>query len=425
MVPYDDHGGTTMDVNNKRARWLVRALCAGVAAVGAVAAGQPAHAYTLETSGSCTEIKWASPSPVYKIHIYEFFDGGGDADDLVDMFAAVYDVMREFNNVGGTTAKVDVTGITSDARAYESDTPFNDTAPTIHIGFTNDPTEVSSSGKNDASTKFKVDPATCTYNEVRITFQDLSLVSWNFGTPADAGDPYYRTTDMDSTGKRWFKPVMLHELLHSFGLDHSGTTYSFMNYYALPWAGGGVAETSAIRPLPDDARALRHLYPGTSTRAEVAVLTTWYDKDHLNSRSAMQASVCAPSRGNAFPAGPFDSYYCGTGGPNAGSTTVCAGDQLFTEYAFANYSTDTADDINVRMYLSTDDVYDSSDLLSPTAHDVTVESGHSHLVTQKWEVPSGLTSGTSYHVIIDAIGTTSSGNWVDDWTPLVAPVTAC
>jgi hypothetical protein len=61
---------------------------------------------------------------VYKIHIYEFFDGGGDAADLVDLDAAVYDVIREFNNVGGTTAKVDVAGITTDARAYESDTPL-------------------------------------------------------------------------------------------------------------------------------------------------------------------------------------------------------------------------------------------------------------------------------------------------------------
>jgi hypothetical protein len=218
---------------------------------------------------------------------------------------------------------------------------------------------------------------------------------------------------------------MLHELLHSFGLGHSNDTYSFMNYSAFPWAGGGVAETDAIRPLPDDAEALRDQYGDTSDRYEVALLTTWVSKDPVYdmSGSAFLGSLCVPSLGDTA-ADPL-AFFCGTGGPKSGSTVVCAGDKLHTQVAFANYSTETADDINMRMYLSTDDVFDSTDVLSPTGINVTVDRGRSKLVGKAWEVPSGLTSGVKYYVILHAIGTTVSGEWVEDWTPLRAQVEAC
>jgi hypothetical protein len=414
-------------INSGRTRWVGRGLCAALTVVGAVAFAQPAQAYHLKKDGACTEIRWSSPSPnpEYKIHIYEFFDGGGDATDLTALDAAVYDVMREFNNVGGTTATVDTSGITNDARAYESGTPFNDTTPTIHIGFTDDPFEVDNKGNAPASAKFSVDQATCTYDEVRITFRDLSLTSWNFGTPGAVPEPYYSTADTDRAGNLWFRPIMLHELLHAFGLTHSDDSYSFMNYFAFPWAGGGVAQSAAIRPLPDDVRALRYLYPGTSSRSEVALLTTWYDDSLLSGGSAAQVHLCAPSLGDKAITGPFGGYYCGTGGPKAGSTTVCAGDRLYTQFVLANYSTEKVSTVGLSMYLSTDDVYSTTDLLSPTSAAITVEAAHSKLDRHAWDVPSGLTSGTKYNVIIRASGTTTSGAAVDDWTPLTAPVTAC
>src|SRR5690242_3820873 len=97
---------------------------------------------------------------------------------------------------------------------------------------------------------------------------------------------------------------------------------------------------------------LRHLYPDSSTRSEAAVLTTWYASSIQAGGSAGQLHLCTPSLGDTASADPF-AYYCGTGGTKSGSTTVCAGDLLHTRFTFANYSTDTADDINVRMYLST------------------------------------------------------------------------
>ncbi len=58
--------------------------------------------------------------------------------------------------------------------------------------------------------------------------------------------------------------------------------------------------------------------------------------------------MCTPSLGDRASASPFD-YYCRSGGPKSGSTMVCAGNMLHTRFTFANYSTDTADDIDVRM----------------------------------------------------------------------------
>jgi hypothetical protein len=411
-------------ISRKRIRWVGRVVVASIAVAGVVAVGQPAHAYTLQTSGSCSEVRWSTAKPVYKIHIYEFFDGGGTVDDLVSLFSAVYDVMREFNNIGGTTATVDLSGNTSDARPYDANTPFNDPTPTIHIGFTNDPYDIDSSGTAHASTKFSVDQKTCTYTEARITFRDYSLQKWDLGTPSSASDKYWTTTDTDPSSYQWFRPIMLHELLHAFGLAHSDNTYSFMNYLDTPWVGGGVAETDAIRPLPDDARAIRYLYPGTSTREEIALLTTWYDTSLEIGGSADQLHLCTPSLGDALSSNPFD-YWCGTGGSKAGSTKVCAGDKLYTRFTFANYSTDKADNVNVRLYLSSDDVWDFSDPISPTGINVTVDSGRSKWVGKGWDVPSGLVSGTKYYVIMDAVGATSSGAQVESWTPLPGLVTAC
>jgi hypothetical protein len=405
-----------------------RMVCvAGVAAIAVAGSAAPAQAYHLKTTSTCTSIKWTTPNPVYRVHIYEFVDGGADVYDLMDLDAAVYDVMREFDNAGGTSASVDTSGITNDARAYESGTPFNDTAPTIHIGFTDDPYEVDSKGIAKASATYSVDPVTCTYNEVRITFRDFSLQDWNLGTPAGAGEPYYTTQDTDRAGNLWFRPILLHEVLHAFGLDHTKASYSFMDWFAYPWAGGGVAEEDAIRPLPDDLEALRALYPAAGDRSEIALLTTWYDQNNVVSGSAAHIHVCVPSRGGSQSAGPLTDYYCGVGGPNAGSTTVCAGDQLHAWYAFANYSTEKADDVSVRMYLSTDDVYDSTDtLMSPTLASATVEAAHTKMIGQRFEVPSGLTSGAKYYLVLHALGTTTSGDWVEDWTPLTnTQYTAC
>jgi hypothetical protein len=411
-------------------RWLRGVVCTGIALAGAVLVAQPADAYTKASNNSCNEVRWTSEQPRYRIHYEEFFAGGGDAWGLVDLHRAAWEVISEFNKIGGTTAEVVDDGMVTSRDAFEAGDWYpeeldasGDPIPTIHIGFTDDPYEISASGTGTGAAQYHIDGTTCTYSQVHIVFRDMNLVDWNFGTPSDSGKDYYTAEASDETGI-YFRPAFLHELIHAFGLTHSDDTYAFMNYGQWPWAGGGRDETEAIRPLPDDIRGLRYLYPGSGTRSEVAVLNTWYTESGDPEEPAIQNGICAPSLGDTFSTF-FYTYECGDGGPDAGSTEVCADDRLFTRYTFANYSTEAADSIDVRLFFSTDDTYQSTDLGSPTHRDVTVASAHSIMYKTTWRVPSGLVSGQEYYVIVYVVGTTTSGGWVEDWIPLTGTVTGC
>jgi hypothetical protein len=411
-------------VNTTRRRLVSGVLCVGLAVAAAVMVGQPARAYTISSTDDCDKIRWSIAAPIYRIHISEFFAGGGDAFDLVDMVEAVYEVIDEFNKVGGTSARVIIDSYTTDSTAFESGTWYNPKVPSIQIGFTDDPLEVDDDGLGVASVKRDVDEDDCTYDEAHMTFRDLSLQNWNFGTPADMGEDFHSAGYTDATGAIYFRPVFLHELLHAFGLSHSDDTYSFTNYGQRPWAGGGRDESEAIRPLPDDLRGLRHMYPSSSVQSEIALLNTWFVQASSAGEAANQFGLCAPSLGDGFSASPITTT-CGYGGLDSGETEVCAGDRLYTRYAFANYSTEAADDINLRLYFSTDEVFDSTDTFSPTLREATVEAAHSNLLARSWQVPSGLVSGSTYHVIAHALGYTPSGAEVEDWIPLTGTVTAC
>jgi hypothetical protein len=197
-----------------------------------------------------------------------------------------------------------------------------------------------------------------------------------------------------------------------------------MGYNAFPWAGGGRGEQAAVRPLPDDLEGLRHLYPAGGTRTEIAVLNTWFESSAPYDDAAILRGLCAPSLGDTW-----DTTYaarCGTGGPDGGSTTVCAGDRLYTRFTLANYSTEMADDLDVRAWFSTNDVFElSADQVSPTVRVETIGRARSTLQVKSWQVPANLDAGTEYYVIIEVVGTTASGAAVQDWIPMRGKVTAC
>jgi hypothetical protein len=382
----------------------------------------PAGAYKPFRTASCDKITWSS-QPEYVIHLTEFWNGGGlDSDDLSAMFEAVYDVAEQFNLAGATSARVTPAYINASISAFEPGVWFNDPVPTIHIGFTDDPVVFLNAG----GATYRPDPdAACEISEAHIVFPDMNHEAWNFGTPGEIGEDYHTAGETDTAGRRYFRPPFLHELLHAFGLDHSNS-YSFTNYNDLPWAGGGRSEREAIRPLPDDVEGLRRLYRDGGSRSEVAVLNSWHDFGVKSGGSTIQHGLCSPSLGTSFSSNKFRfAPGCGEGGPDGGSTVVCTGDKLYTRFAFANYSTDTADDIDVRAYFSTDDVLDSTDLDSPTHREATVYPQDALLKGMTWDVPSGLQSGDEYFVIIYVGGFTSSGAFVEDWIPLRGKVTGC
>src|SRR5262249_47198693 len=149
--------------------------------------------------------------------------------------------------------------------------------------------------------------------------------------------------------------------------------------------------------LPDDVRALRNLYPGTTTRAEVGLFNTWFTPAPAGSpvgTPATQDRLCSPSLGNSFSTSLFGGQ-CGTGGPNGGSTTVCANDLLRVRLAFVNYSTSDVD-LTVSLWLSNDDVLQTgSDLQSADSYAYNGITTNANHIGKSFTVPSlaGLTSG--------------------------------
>jgi hypothetical protein len=394
-------------------RWLGGALCAALGLTGAVIAAEPANAYEHLVVGNCDPIRWTSP-PRIIWHTTEWQAGGG-GPFTGDLYSALVSVADEFNHMGATSARVRYLDITSDPFTFGA--WYQDPTPTIHLGFTNN----ANVAEGATTAQPQVD-ANCEYDEMHIRFQDVNTQAWRFGLP----DTYYTAQETDAAGAMYFRTAFLHELLHAFGLQHTRDDYAFMNFREFPWANrtGG----NGVRPLPDDVAAMRYLYPAAGVRSEVATLTTWFDTNRVSAvgpGAAMQIGLCAPSLGNQFSASPFSdiSATCGTGGPNAGSTSVCPDDLLYTRFALANYSTESVH-VDVRLWLSTDEVFTLSDKVSPTHPTADVTRANSALQSHNWRVPAGLIAGTRYFVIAQVAGTTATGAPVDDWIPLRGTVTA-
>ena len=248
----------------------------------------------------------------------------------------------------------------------------DDPVPTIHIGFRN--TGGLASGGPGPSVN-------CEYDEAHIGIKNLDLYGWQYGLPEDGGQEYYDSLMDDDSSKRYFRLVVLHELMHTFGLAHNDTDYSMMNYGHRPWF-----DANTIRPLPDDVEGLRALYPQPNVgSSEVAVFNSWWTLDGAESGAAQQEPYCDPSLGDVFTT--MFSAKCGTAGDDAGSTQVCSGSILRSRYTVANYSTEEAD-VTARLWLSTDDRWDSSDRLSPTRYEINVNEAGSETHAGSWELPS-------------------------------------
>lgn len=188
-----------------------------------------------------------------------------------------------------------------------------------------------------------------------------------------------------------------------------------MNYGERPWANR--TGPHSIRPLPADIRKLCSLYPLGTTRTEVAVLNTWYDPADVTAGAASQRMLCKPSQGEDWATSLF-AEECGTGGPEGGDTEVCEGDALLARFALANYSTSSVD-VTARLWLSLDDQWDATDLLSPTTREFTVDAASSYQSGNTWSMPViGQAQLTGYHVIVRVVATTPSGATAGDWIPL-------
>jgi hypothetical protein len=399
----------------------------------------PAGAYTLNKSDSCSSMKIKNPEAVHiVVHTSSLLGSDRQVDNMLGAIDAVAD---EFNKVGGTTAHI--SSITTTTAAYHHATSYDETDGTIHLGFASavgSEDDVSGGAVGEEIPFHKTRdgslpvPSPCTVESPNVGFLDEvnikpGHIDWNFLTPGersgDGGTKFYAAQESDAEGHVYFRPVLLHELLHAFGLGHSADATAFMNYGQKPWINR--PPRKMITPLPDDLAALRHLYPADDEVYRVAFLNTALDpSEHLTNKAGKQKALCHPSGGTTY-APLFDSYYCG----KSGVDKVCAGGQVYGAYSLANYST-TAMNVTVAAYFSISDTWEGTDMGAVDYDNYTIAAGKTALIGDHWTMPSMQVGTQRLHLILRVVATKDTpgeappaNSVTTDWLPLYGTITTC
>lgn len=408
---------------------LVVGVSTANAEIGPPGGGSAGGSTGTAPSTTCSADVWKTP-PRIVLHTSEY---SGKSGDTALMAPAITDVVKQFNAVGGTSAKVG--SVTTSTAPFKFGDWFDDSVPTIHVGFTSDIKADTGVDGDAATTPAHLGSDKC-LKEMHIVFADKDdpspdTVTWNFKTPMDSywQDTYYDATAADAQGNTWFRPSFLHELLHAFALAHVTDQFSFMNHRlpaGFPWANR--AASDSVRPLPWEIGRLRTLYPQTGTppyptHYDVAVLNNWYGAPQPDDDAASQVKLCTPSAGGDFT-DPTSTGTCSTGG----SLSTCAGDDVLTRFSVANYSTGSVH-VSAQLYFApaTDITYKSTLPHSTDTKTVDLVAASSSLVHAKFSLPD-LAFGAGYHPIIhiDAVHMDSSGvedpaTERSDWIPLRMP----
>jgi hypothetical protein len=419
-----------MPISTSRCRTMFGTMItAGAAIAAAVALASPAGAYQPQTTTSCSSLKFMAPWVHVVVHTTESKASGSQLTALVD---ALDDINATIAKVGGSAATA--YSVTTTTTAFTQGKFVGDFAPTIHVGFSG-----SLADGVGGSTVHGPVGANCTYNEAQITLPDFDstvksvdsngtvLATWNLWNLGTPGTGYYDASIADSSNALYLRPIYLHELLHALGLHHVGDEFAMLNYGTKAWANR--SPELMMAPLPDDIAGLRALYPWPTTRYEVAVLNNWYTAASDPRTPAADARLCAPSLGDKLSSDKF-AQYCGDGGPQGQSTTVCAGDLLKVRATIANYSTSTAI-VTKQLWFSNDLTWQEADAVSSGSHTDDVPAGHSVLYGMTFTVPTLV--GGAKHVILRVIsqsdsngdGVTEGDTVSSDWIPLRGTVTPC
>jgi hypothetical protein len=414
-----DDAGTRL----RRGVHLVVAAGIALAAIGVIAT--PAHAYTLSKARNCSTLTIKNSGSVrIVVHTRSLLGTDRQVTNLLDAIDAVTD---EFNSVGGTTAHI--SSVTTTTASYHHNTTYDEPG-TIHLGFT--PVTTDEDGLTHVGQEVPFTAINCVVQSPNIGFLDLDHIEgWNFLTPGathdDEGNTFYQAAVTDKVRHYYFRPQLLHELMHAFGLGHSANTTSFMNYGQMPWINR--APRDMITPLPDDLAALRYLYPADDDVYRVAFLNTALDPaaDVSSEGAGTQSPLCRPSGGTGFASLFYThNYACAT----SPFFQVCAGGQVYGAYSLANYST-SAMDVSVAAYFSVDDVWGSTDQESVDYDQYSIAAGKTLLIRDQWTIPTMLVGTQQLHVILrvvaveDTPGAPPANSVTTDWLPLVGTLTTC
>jgi len=407
-----------------------------------------AQAYEKIAFGACPHGVFFAQPPHVVLHT-DTMTGFSDAE-IDAVVADMQAIHQEIGSLGGTGIQIRSFTVTVQPWSWKS-WSFN-AEPTIHIGFTPAETTLTPLGGPQPSFGIEVAPAaathrlapgTCSIAEAHIYFQDQvdvtgnPLMTWAEGEPDDYGIPY-NDAQLDDVFGRFWRSTYLHELLHALGLDHSDSTYAMTNYGDRPWANRDPGQK--LKPLPDDIRGLRELYPAPEEiNVDVAVLNTFVNFDDVSDNGTpRQGRLCQPSTGARFApdfsealgvdpvTGAIDPIdRCGENEVgNAGDVLVCPGDTVFTRYSVANYGTETVT-LRSQMWMSEDDVWDGragGDVKSPDVKEFGLSGGFSTKRNSTFEVPEGVAYDTTYDVLIrvKVVNDVSHvpGADKDDWIPM-------
>jgi hypothetical protein len=429
---------------------------AGVAPPGGGGGGQVPPVDQTPTTGGCKTYQWGTTMPRLVMHLRGWklssdSTDPGNLDQEQQMEQATRDVVDQFNAMGGTTAKITGVSFTNDDEPYSYETAVNDGKPTIHIDWT--PTSTFNSYLTDSdgaigltSAPFISSATGCQIIEEHITFLDPYSHAWQYGTPFDEAWANYGITFNDAgtgdgAGRTWFRPSLLHELLHAFYLHHTKTVYSMLNHQGVeryaadphqddiggfPWANRDPSD--AIRPLGYELGILRARYPADDTRYDVAALNTWFGPPgDATDDAGWQVANCKPSLGSGWAPNP-SSDTCGVDGTSPGNTSVCRSDSLRARFTLANYSTDSMH-VQAWMYFSKDSVFDGTDPISDSSTSVDLGAAKSTNVQATWSVPK-LAEGIWHPIVwliaehVDANGAGDAKSVRSDWIPLRGTITA-
>jgi hypothetical protein len=421
---------------------VVFALCAVAGLVGSA---------SVASASSCGAAPATWPSlPKVLLHLNELEGPGNPATTSSDpaktfgyelgLLAQAQDAVNQFNAIGATSARVSSVETTFDPFTYAGS--YNDSVPTIHVGFRPGNLVVDSKGNRaGGKTTGNIYLSNNCSPTVTIEFPDQPSANWSFSSPfalENHGAHYYdagpTAPTVDGSGQ-WFRTSFLHELEHAFGLNHTATEYATMNHRGagdpnggFPWANR--ADKDSVMPLPWDVGQIRNLYPASGTRWDIAALNTWFHVTTSSTGSAAdQVKLCTPSLGFQFTKSQTTSGPCGTDGSIGGSTRVSEGDTLRTRFAIANYSTGSMH-VTSKLWLSTDDELSEDDIPANSwdIRDIPAES--SSLAEVGFRL-SAMPEGTFHPIVmlsawhVNSDGTVDDSSKKNDWIPLRGTVFHC
>jgi hypothetical protein len=419
------------------------ATAAVALAVAAIAALVGSASPALAACGTAPAT-WPS-QPRIMLHLSEI-EGNGTLPPFIlalQITQQMQDAVDQFNQIGGTSAGITDIETTYDPFVWKGS--YNDSVPTIHVGFQPQPKITADNNGNGALALTRTAiylSANCSPTSTS-EFSDLATQNWSFASPfmyKDDGSRFYdagRFAPTADGGGEWFRPSFLHEMLHAFGLQHTDDYYAFMNNRGLnnttggfPWANR--ADADAVRPLPYDDKLIRDAYPASGSRWDVAPLDTWFHVTPTSAtNSADQVKLCTPSLGTKFTNDQTTSGPCGTGGTIGGGTRVSEGDTLRTRFALANYSTATMH-VESHLWLSTDEQLSDGDTPANSWDVRDIPAATSQLAEVGFKL-SAMPAGTyhpivavsSWHLKSDGTIDTDTSKTSFDWIPLRGTVFHC